>query len=79
MASGPEHYLEAERLLALAAEELDDDEPRHYSALLSAQVHAQLALVAVTADSAYASPSGVRPPAWTRATMASYPGEAAQP
>lgn len=67
MASGPEHYREAERLLALAAEELDDDDLRHYSALLSAQVHAQLALAAVTADAAYAPHSSVKPQAWMRA------------
>ncbi|MEC4615833.1 hypothetical protein [Tsukamurella tyrosinosolvens] len=58
--TGPEHYAEAERLLALAAEEYDVADPYHTSAVASAQVHATLALAAATVQ----FESGGWSPAW---------------
>lgn len=46
--NGVEHYAEAERLLALAAEELHEGDAIHWSAIASAQAHATLALAAAT-------------------------------
>ncbi len=48
--NGPEHYAAAERLLdAATAEGVEPGEPRQVSNLAAAQVHATLALAAVTA------------------------------
>lgn len=51
MATGPEHFKEAERLLGVA-----DEFAHRKDAIAEAQVHATLALVAATLDS-----SGTRP------------------
>lgn len=45
--NGPQHYVEAERLLALAS--LGDTDPRDVLTVAAAQVHATLALAAATA------------------------------
>jgi hypothetical protein len=48
--TGPEHYREAERLIALAEENWTHDEAEHDAVLRNAQVHATLALAAATVD-----------------------------
>ena len=63
MSTGPEHYLEAERLLGLLAVGQPFEEARIY--LLAAQAHATLALVAATTDSA---PSSFSRAAWGTTT-----------
>lgn len=47
--TGPEHYLEAERLLDLASTTIPEDEPAQAAVTARAQVHATLALTAATA------------------------------
>jgi hypothetical protein len=87
MASGPEHYREAERLLGSAdehraialADEAAGEHARQRLAqaawdLQHATVHAQLAMAAATADTGYAPNSNVRPQAWMHATASSFPG-----
>jgi hypothetical protein len=47
--TGPEHYKEAERLIALAGEMVNGPHLQHAAWVAEAQVHATLALVAATA------------------------------
>jgi hypothetical protein len=47
--TGPEHYKEAEEILARAKADLGDDRPLITLAVAVAQVHATLALAAATA------------------------------
>jgi hypothetical protein len=62
MSTGPEHYIEAERLLALAPSP-DFDEPATTYILRKAQVHMTAALVAAQIDAA----TGARVESWQHA------------
>jgi len=71
MTSGPEHYLESERLLEAAKEDWRNAdsgaermlaESRVLIALNAAGVHARLALVAATIDGYHSDPE---PPDWS--------------
>lgn len=48
--TGPEHYKEAERLIALAGEMVNGPHLQHAAWVAEAQVHATLALAAATID-----------------------------
>lgn len=52
--NGPEHYTEAERLLAIV--DVNGTDPRDAAVLAAAQVHATLALAAATTLHALRSP-----------------------
>lgn len=74
MSSGPEHYAEAERLLAKTTGGAVQAAPKGHQAFLiesliaEAQVHATLALVAATADAAFFRESLTRPAPWAEVT-----------
>ena len=61
--TGPEHYQEAERLLAFASSPAASGNVEADQALKAAQVHATLALAAATMDAADAE-SGARGERW---------------
>jgi ribulose 1,5-bisphosphate synthetase/thiazole synthase len=61
--TGPEHYTEAEHLLASLGNRTGDREDENNTVAL-AQVHAMLALVAATADSGARQMNGVAFEAW---------------
>jgi hypothetical protein len=71
MASGPEHYREAERIVDLIS---IDDHYRNYH-LQQAQVHATLALAAATALSGNADLPSMDEDAWIQAASAYTRGE----
>lgn len=61
MATGPEHYREAERLLEQAAVDSRDPMRRYVedaNVIAAAQVHATLALAAATAEDVVRTPAG---------------------
>lgn len=63
--TGPEHYREAERLVALAHDMADQKHQERADFIIArAQVHATLALAAATIDTT----ASVRGPAWIEAT-----------
>lgn len=63
--NGPQHYKEAEELLAYVAENPnEEDEPYLQLVAVTAQVHATLALAAATADQTVARGPGDVGPGW---------------
>lgn len=78
MSTGPEHYLEAERLLDRIQRGLEEATPNTVSEVLAvsqvgvavAQAHATLAQVAATAGAYAVAPDGANVSAWAKAITA---------